>query len=238
VQILEANTDPRDQVALRLLLFFGIRKGALRRIQLDHFDAEKRTVTITTKGGKIQTLQIVDDTVWKLFDETPRARHELPATEARHTPPRTADTEAAATLETTLASCTTLLADAAADEQCAQELAAVLDSLKIADARLAIAVQAAATQTRVDLEQAIGEHGCHLWWYRCLAKGGIVAEGTTAGRRMHGARHTAIQRVLDKTGNLKAAQDLAGHANIATTGDTYTDWSPQQQADTMRQVLA
>jgi integrase len=55
---------------------------------------------------------------------------------------------------------------------------------------------------------------------------------------MHGARHTAIQRVLDKTGNLKAAQDLAGHANIATTGDTYTDWSPQQQADTMRQVLA
>jgi integrase len=95
VQILEANTDARDQVALRLLLFFGIRKGALRRIQLDHFDAEKRTVTITTKGGKIQTLQIVDDTVWKLFDELREPDTELPATEARHTAPRTADTEGA-----------------------------------------------------------------------------------------------------------------------------------------------
>ena len=41
---------------------------------------------------------------------------------------------------------------------------------------------------------------------------------------MHKARHTAGQRVLDATGNLKAVQKLLGHSSIQTTGDTYADW--------------
>ena len=49
---------------------------------------------------------------------------------------------------------------------------------------------------------------------------------------MHKARHTAGQRVLDATGNLKAAQKLLGHASIQTTGDIYTDWDIDQLADT------
>lgn len=48
----------------------------------------------------------------------------------------------------------------------------------------------------------------------------------------------AIQRVLDKTGNLKAAQAVAGHATVGTTGDIYTDWSIGQTEQTMRDVLA
>jgi hypothetical protein len=36
---------------------------------------------------------------------------------------------------------------------------------------------------------------------------------------MHKARHTAGQRVLDATGNLKATQKLLGRASIQTTGD-------------------
>lgn len=238
LQILEANTDSRDQIALRLLLFFGIRKGALRRIQLDHFDGEKRTVTITTKGGKIQTLQLVDDTIWQLLDELrePGSNYLLPKRVTRRRVPPTR--KHLRELEAALASCSAPLASAAVDVQCARELAAVRDTLDVAAARLTVALQVASTQTRLEHAEPIGEHGAHSWWYRCLAKGGIVAEGTTAGRKMHGARHTAIQRVLDKTGNLKAAQDLAGHANISTTGDTYTDWSPKQQADTMRTVLA
>ncbi len=40
---------------------------------------------------------------------------------------------------------------------------------------------------------------------------------------MHKARHTAGQRVLDVTGNLKAVQKLLGHESIQTTGDIYTD---------------
>ena len=83
----------------------------------------------------------------------------------------------------------------------------------------------------------MGEHGLHDWWYACLERAGIVAVGTTSGERMHKARHTAGQRVLDATGNLKAVQKLLGHASIQTTGDVYADWDIDQLADTMRTVL-
>ena len=55
----------------------------------------------------------------------------------------------------------------------------------------------------------------------------------TSGERMHKARHTAGQRVLDATGNLKATQKLLGHASISTTGDVYADWDIDQLAETM-----
>ena len=66
----------------------------------------------------------------------------------------------------------------------------------------------------------------------------VVAKGTTSGERMHKARHTAGQRVLDQTSNLKAVQKLLGHATIQTTGDIYTDWDIDQLAATMADVLA
>lgn len=40
-------------------------------------------------------------------------------------------------------------------------------------------------------------------------------------RRMHEARHTAITNFLRRTGNLKLAQMLAGHADIGTTANIY-----------------
>jgi integrase len=70
----------------------------------------------------------------------------------------------------------------------------------------------------------MGAHGMHRWWYACLERAGVVPRGTTSGERMHKARHTAGQRVLDATGNLKAVQKLLGHASIQTTGDIYADW--------------
>ena len=73
-------------------------------------------------------------------------------------------------------------------------------------------------------EQPMGVHGMHNRWYRCLQRAGIVPEGVTSGERMHKARHTAGQGVLDKTGTLKAVQKLLGHESIQTTGDIYTDW--------------
>ena len=84
----------------------------------------------------------------------------------------------------------------------------------------------------------MGDHGLHDWWYRCLARADMVPAGTTSGERMHKARHTAGQRVLDKTGNLKAVKKLLGHPSIQTTADTYTDWDIDQLAETMRDVLA
>ena len=80
-------------------------------------------------------------------------------------------------------------------------------------------------------------HGLHRWWYRCLENAGVVAKGTLSGERMHKARHTAGQRVLDATGNLKAVQKLLGHASISTTGDVYADWDIDQLAATMAKVL-
>ena len=66
---------------------------------------------------------------------------------------------------------------------------------------------------------------------------GFVPEGTTSGEKMHKARHTAGQRVLDHTGNLKAVQKLLGHASISTTGDVYSDWDTDQLTATLAQVL-
>ena len=50
---------------------------------------------------------------------------------------------------------------------------------------------------------------------------------------MHKARHTAGQRLLDATGNLKAVQKLLGHESIQTTGDICTDWDAEQLADSL-----
>jgi integrase len=65
-------------------------------------------------------------------------------------------------------------------------------------------------------DKPMGVHGLHDWWYRQLTAAGIVPQGTSAGERMHKARHTAGQRVLDATGNLKAVQKLLGHSSIPT----------------------
>jgi integrase len=86
-------------------------------------------------------------------------------------------------------------------------------------------------------DKPMSAHGLHGWWYRCLANAGIVAEGETSGERMHKARHTAGQRVLDATGNLKAVQKFLGHADISTTGNIYTDWDDEALAATLAKVL-
>lgn len=83
----------------------------------------------------------------------------------------------------------------------------------------------------------MSDHGCHKWWYRCLTTAGIVPPGTTSGENIHKARHTAGQRVLDATGNLKAVQKLLGHSSIQTTGDIYADWDIDALTATMAQVL-
>jgi hypothetical protein len=56
-------------------------------------------------------------------------------------------------------------------------------------------------------DKPMGHHGLHDRWYHRLADAGIVPHGTTSGERMHKARHTAGQRVLDRTGNLRAARN-------------------------------
>ena len=52
--------------------------------------------------------------------------------------------------------------------------------------------------TRLLPDTQISNHRLHDWWYRCLERAGIVATGTTRGERMHKARHTAGQNLLDE----------------------------------------
>jgi integrase len=173
-----------DRIALRLLLDYGLRKGALQAVQFKHFDHQRRRLTIFTKGQKVRELPIPHTPFWLDLE-----RHiiEVEAKPDHYLMPRMKGNGAKVTRDPTM---------------------------------------------------PMGIHGMHSWWYRRLAAAGIVEEGTTSGERMHKARHTAGQRVLDATGNLKAVQKLLGHASIQTTGDIYADWDIDQLAATMADVLA
>lgn len=167
------TASSRDRVALRLLLDYGLRKGALQAVKLEHFDVQRRRLTIFTKGAKVRELPV--------------------------------------------------------------------DAEMLADIAHEIATEPGDTyllHRRGAPNKPMSSHALHVWWYARLVDAGVVPEGTTSGRKMHSARHTAGQRVLDKTSNLKAAQTLLGHASISTTGDVYAGWSDEQLEETMREVLA
>jgi integrase len=190
--IVAAQEDVRDRLAVRLLLNFGLRKGALQAIQFKHFDHYRKRLTIFTKGQRVREVPIPDPAFW---DELGRLIVEVEARPEHYLLPQ----------------------QKAIPKGRPAERRSVIHRFP---------------------EKPMGGHGLHSWWYRCLARAGVVAQGTTRGERMHKARHTAGQRVLDKTGNLKAVQKLLGHASIQTTADIYTDWDIEQLAETMRDVLA
>lgn len=91
--------------------------------------------------------------------------------------------------------------------------------------------------TRLLPETKISNHRLHDWWYARLVAAGIVPTGTTKGERMHKARHTAGQLLLDATGNLKAVQGLLMHESIMTTADTYVSWDLDQLARSLAEAL-
>jgi site-specific recombinase XerD len=62
--ILASNPALRDKIALRLLLDYGLRKGALQHVQFKHFDHHRKRLTIFTKGGKIRDLPIPQSGFW------------------------------------------------------------------------------------------------------------------------------------------------------------------------------
>lgn len=182
--IVASQPDLRDRIALRLLLDYGLRKGALKAVQFKHFDHARKRLTIFTKGQKVRELPIPHAAFWfdlerHLLDVEAQAQHYLMC--RQRTIPRAG--------------------------------------------------------VRRFPDKQMGDHGMHLWWYRCLERAGVVAKGETSGERMHKARHTAGQRVLDATGNLKAVQKLLGHSSIQTTGDVYADWDDQQLAATLADIL-
>jgi integrase/recombinase XerC len=183
--IIASAEDLRDRIALRLLLDYGIRKGALAKVQFKHFDHQRKRLTIFTKGQKVRELPLPHSAFWMDLE-----RHIL-------------DVEA----------------------RPAHYLMCLVKPIPRAGVR------------RFP-DRALSSTALHRWWYARLNDAGIVAKGTTAGERMHKARHTAGQRVLDHTGNLKAVQKLLGHATIQTTADIYTDWDIDALTRTMADVLS
>jgi integrase len=113
----------------------------------------------------------------------------------------------------------------------------ILDSGAEASHFLLQRTQANARWFRRFPDRPMGQHGLNDWWYRCLSNAGIVPTGVKRGEKMHKARHSAGQRLLDHTGNLKAVQQLLGHSSIMTTGDVYVGWDEAQLAASLESVL-
>lgn len=190
-KLIAAQSSVRDALALRLLLHYGLRKGALRNIQFKHFDHERKRLTVFTKNAKTQKVVIPQESFW---------------------------------------------VDLAQLEQEAQPDDYFMAREYTVTHRKGL--DPAYTTRYQDRERPMGGTGLHNWWYRCLERAGLVSEGVTSGKRMHFARHTAGQRILDRTGgNLKAAQKALGHASIQTTANVYTDWDDAQLETTMLGVL-
>lgn len=182
--IVASAEDLRDRIALRLLLDYGIRKGALQKVQFKHFDHQRKRLTIFTKGAKVRELPLPDPAFWMDLE-----RHILDAeAQPNH----------------------------------------FLMCLRKPIPRAGV---------RSFPDRALSSTALHRWWYARLNDAGIVPKGETSGERMHKARHTAGQRVLDATGDLKLVQRMLGHASIQTTGDIYVDYDLDQLAAKMADAL-
>jgi hypothetical protein len=62
--IISEQSELCDRIALRLLLDYGLRKGALKAVQFKHFDHQRRRLTIFTKGQKVRELPIPHAPFW------------------------------------------------------------------------------------------------------------------------------------------------------------------------------
>jgi integrase len=183
--IIAQQESRRDRLALRLLLDYGLRKGALRAVQIKHFDHQRKRLTIFTKGQKVREVPIPHPEFWldverHILDTNAESSHYLLCGRSR-------------------------------------------------------AKTGFPGSERPWLPMS--SSAAHKWWYGCLNAAGIVPAGVESGERMHKARHTAGQRVLDATGNLKAVQKLLGHSSIQTTGDVYADWDIEALTASMVRVL-
>ena len=196
--IIAAQPELRDRIVCRLILNYGLRKGAVKNTQFDHFDHYRKRLTVFTKGERVVTLPIPDPVFWL---ELGRLIIDVEAQPSHYLMPRR------------------------------QTRATRYEQRPLGRVPVEWHV-------KYFPDEHMSEHSLHDWWYECLERAGIVAAGVTRGERMHKGRHTAGQRVLDRTnGNLKAVQKLLGHADISTTGNIYTDWDIDQLAETLKQVL-
>ena len=80
--IIAAQDELRDRIGVRLLLNYGLRKGALKAVQFKHFDHHRKRLTVFTKGEKVRELPIPDPAFWfdleRLIIDIEAQPHALP----------------------------------------------------------------------------------------------------------------------------------------------------------------
>lgn len=75
----------------------------------------------------------------------------------------------------------------------------------------------------------------HRWWYRCLVRGGLVPEGTTAGANMHRGRHTVGREMQRAHHDLELTRRILGHRDIHTTS-IYAELDTADLASALRSM--
>jgi integrase len=196
------SADPRfmyrDKVALRLLLEWALRKGALRAIQYKHFDRARRRLTIFTKGEKVFDKVIHDDGFWQELDLSMMALGAEPE-------------------QYLMGSRRTFNRFAGYDRDTGE--AKVTKSIVYKP------------------DKPLSESGLHDWWYECLRRSGLAAEGQRSGQKMHKARHSSGQALLEEFHDIKLVQKHLGHASPTTTLETYVDYDDFALATAMGEML-
>lgn len=87
------------------------------------------------------------------------------------------------------------------------------------------------------LEKPLSSTATHHWYYRCLERAGIVATGQRSGERMHKARHTSGQLLLEEFRDIKLVQKHLNHTSMTTTANTYVDYDEFQVGDRVEEML-
>ena len=199
----------RDKVALRLLLEWALRKGALRAVQYKHFDRPLHNedgslrrpgrLTIFTKGEKVFDKVIQDDAFWRDLDLAMMAL----GAEPEHY---------------LMGGRQTFNRFAGYDRVTGEKL---IDRREIEKP-----------------EKPLSNSATHHWWYGCLERAGIAQPGQRSGQKMHKARHSSGQALLEEFHDIKLVQKHLGHASPTTTLETYVDYDDFALSSHMEKLLA
>jgi integrase len=210
--ILHSNADPRDAVPLRLLFLLGMQKEPLRQLRFGDFDASQTELSFT-RGGRRHALQIEDPLLWSDLEKLRTVRHAgeedyvVPEEDARRYTPSRAELE---TMETVGA----------------------LDGGRRYLRQKPIGGWERAT---IESKRPRGTHGMQKWWYRCMARAGMVEPGTETGLPMSTARNT-VGRNLRAEGGLKAVMKVLALSSDGSAGEIYSNRDADQLETTIRRL--
>jgi site-specific recombinase XerC len=206
--VLDAQDYLADWLMAFLILRYGLRRSGILNIQLGHFDHDQMELTVHTKGGRIDTIPIVEKGFWRRLREF-QAGLELPD-------------DVAVEDVFLIYRQDTRFVRVALEE--AEELRLIGGDLPAGYSTVT---------TRKHSDKRPSPQTVHRWWYRCLVRAGLVPEGTTSGANMHRGRHTAGRDLQRSSGNLKLTQRLLLHRDIRTTS-IYAEMDTSDLAEALR----